>query len=424
MHSLPGVRSSGGVGFSRSSGGGKRVTLPTSPSHEGGKRWINGVLHGTGSIGANVGRALRDALREIVNAEGGAPSHSPTPNDKGDGSSAAPPARIYPTLTISHFAAALGPEPGSEQASSKLNLLSPTPPTPTIAYSDWVQRIFARFDSDGNGEVSRDEFIRGFEQLHVELRTLKASINGEASAAALSLLADVAFYVLFAIIVIVVFEFSLSAVIVPAGTVLVSASFAIGPTVAAIVSSLILVLVTRPFDVGDRVTASGLYGGEEMLLVRRINVMTTEFLLPTSKSVCVPNALLATMSIENFRRSPPAVVRLTVLVARSTTAAQLEAVRQRVDAHRASEPLSWARSGIALRIGGLQQQSLILLLFSASRLSWQDIPRISPASFRLWLAYLAALDGEGVDYIAPPVSVRLMKGNTDNANLYAGVSVN
>lgn len=62
-----------------------------------------------------------------------------------------------------------------------------------------------------------------------------------------------------------VFDFPLPQVLVPLGTVLVSASFAIGSSISAVVSSLIFVLVTRPYNVGDRVTCSGVFNGEETL---------------------------------------------------------------------------------------------------------------------------------------------------------------
>ena len=255
--------------------------------------------------------------------------------------------------------------------------------------------------------MTRDEFVAGFESVYEELRSLKASVTSEASAAALALLADIVFWGVVFVWSSIILELSLGAVIVPAGTVLVSASFAIGPTFAQVVSSLLLVLVTRPFDVGDRIMASGLYGGDEMLLVRKINVLTTELLRVTQKLVIVPNAALAGMHIENLRRSPDAVVRLEVLVARSTTAAQLEAVRCAVNVHCAGEPLSWKPDGAALRVGGVQAQAMQLLVFVGSRLRWADIPRTSPAVFRLWVAVLAALESEGVVYQAADVNVAL-----------------
>ena len=48
-------------------------------------------------------------------------------------------------------------------------------------------------------------------------------------------------------------------VYVPLGTLIVSSSFALGSSLSNIVSSLVFVLVTRPYECSDRITASGEY---------------------------------------------------------------------------------------------------------------------------------------------------------------------
>ena len=54
---------------------------------------------------------------------------------------------------------------------------------------------------------------------------------------------------------------------------LVSASFAIGSSVSNVVSALIFVLLMRPYQVGDRVTCSDVFGGQETLLVMQARVL-------------------------------------------------------------------------------------------------------------------------------------------------------
>ena len=75
-------------------------------------RWLSNVLGGPGSIGAHMGRALRDVVRAglIEPATHAAGGDGPVP------SPAAP--RTYPTLTLAHFAAALGPDPSDAAHSS------------------------------------------------------------------------------------------------------------------------------------------------------------------------------------------------------------------------------------------------------------------------------------------------------------------
>jgi hypothetical protein len=136
---------------------------------------------------------------------------------------------------------------------------------------------------------------------------------------ALSSLIDAGVALVLGVAALAVADVPLADVAVPLGTVLVSASFAIGAPITAVVLSLLFVL-RGPFDVGDRVTASGVLGGEELLLVRRIDLLTTTFLRPTAREITVPNAELWHMAIENLKRSPPANVRLDLSVSTSTSA--------------------------------------------------------------------------------------------------------
>lgn len=150
--------------------------------------------------------------------------------------------KIYPKLTIAHFAAVVDPRN-----------LDP-------------ERVFALFDSNADMAVSIDEFIESVETLWVNLRSVKASISGHQSVStALNALLNTLFWMAVLLSTLFIFDIPVLQVLVPLGTVLVSASFAIGSSISAVVSSLIFVLVTRPYNVGDRVTCSGVFNGEETL---------------------------------------------------------------------------------------------------------------------------------------------------------------
>ena len=76
------------------------------------------------------------------------------------------------------------------------------------------------------------------------------------------------------------------------GTVIVSASL-LGPSFGHLVSSLVLVLVTRPFDVGDRVVVSGVLNDELLLVVRR------------RRPFSLARAAAAALSLARARAHPP-----------------------------------------------------------------------------------------------------------------------
>jgi small-conductance mechanosensitive channel len=201
--------------------------------------------------------------------------------------------------------------------------------------------------------VLLEELEAGLGRCFQELRALKSSLDGHNSAVtALTSLVDALFYIILGLALCLIFEVDLLQLMLPLGTVIVSASFAIGPTVATVCQSLILVLITRPFDVGDRITASGVLNGEEMLLVKRIDVLTTTFLRVTNRQLQVPNAQLLSMAVENLKRSPPAVVRLDLQVSCETSDVQLDGFRRRINSYLEGEASSWL-PGVTLRIMGM-----------------------------------------------------------------------
>jgi small-conductance mechanosensitive channel len=221
---------------------------------------------------------------------------------------------------------------------------------------------------------------------------------------ALSAVVNTATLVVLVVLVSLILEVPVVQVFVPIGTVVVSLSFAIGSALSNIVSSLIFV-ASRPYDVGDRVAVSCAFP-DETLLVRRVDVLSTTFLRVTNRQVQVPNWVLLSSNIENFRRSPLAVMRLELVVSVTTSAGQLEGMRRRVNAYLETQPLSW-KPACTIRASMLRDQSIVLTLWASSRFPWQDTPKLFKATFALWLHVLAAARELGISFRAPDQSLRI-----------------
>ena len=189
---------------------------------------------------------------------------------------------------------------------------------------------------------------------------------------------------------------------------MLSVSFAIGPSLAQAVSSLIFVLVARPYAVGDRVTCSGIcvnaHGEPEILLVRRVELLYTAFLRLTNKEILVPNAHLAACSIENFRRSPTAVFRIELTISTSTTAAQLEQLRRRLNAYVVRESAAW-RPTATLRCGGIDKQAVVLTIWLSSVHTWQRLDPLYRAVFSFYVFLLSVLRETRIVFRAPEQSI-------------------
>ena len=193
---------------------------------------------------------------------------------------------------------------------------------------------------------------------------------------------------------------------VPLGTLIVSSSFALGSSLSNIVSSLVFVLVTRPYEVGDRVTASGILDGAEPLIVRKIDVLTTTFLRVNNKELIAPNHQLLQQNIENFKRSPTAAMKIEVSVSMNTTAAQLEGLRSRINTYLESQPLHW-KPTCMIRAGRIEAQSIVLSVWAQSHYTWQDAPRLFRANWFLHIFLLEVLRQLGIGFRAADQRVSL-----------------
>jgi len=200
-----------------------RAGLALADDGEGDGR---GAASGGGSHNSTSSTSFAGA-----NGAGGVDSSGPAAgggaSDPQPAAPAAPAASkpVYPPLTLSHIATVVD-----------------------TAIVD-VDKALSLFDSNGDGQVEMAEFIAGAEAAWTNLHSLRASLSGHASATAINWLLDIAFWIIIAAVSLSIFSVPVVDVFVPLGTVCVSASFAIGASLSNVVSSLIFVLVVRPYAV-------------------------------------------------------------------------------------------------------------------------------------------------------------------------------
>jgi len=373
---------------------------------------------GLQSIGRQMGALLADTLREGValddDAVAAAAAAAAADGDATDEASARPATSAWATA-----AAASASASASAAAAATAAEAPPARRHLALSYRHVLACIDSRhvsheaavalFDANGDGVIERNEFVAACEALHGDLGSLRAALAGQqnTSTSAINVLLGVVFWSLVTISVLFIFDLRAD-VLVPLGTVLVSASFAIGPSLAQAVSSLMFVLVARPYAVGDRVTVSGIlvgsHGEPEILLVRRIELLYTAFLRLTNKEIMVPNAHLATCAIENFRRSPPAVFRIELTVSTSTTAMQLEQLRRRLNAYLVREAASW-RPTATLRCSGIDRQAVTLTIWLSSSHTWQNLNPLYRAVFSFYIFLLSVLRETKIVFRAPDQKV-------------------
>jgi len=113
------------------------------------------------------------------------------------------------------------------------------------------------------------------------------------------------------------------------------------------------------------------------------------------------------MNVENLRRSKNATLRFELAVSNETTLRQVEALRRRVAAFLIADPRNWRADTEKVRVVGVREQSLVLLLFVTSRHAWQNTPAIFKAVNKFILSLAEMLRLEGVRFRAADLRVTL-----------------
>lgn len=121
---------------------------------------------------------------------------------------------------------------------------------------------FDAADANEDGAVSSSELADWVADAYWGWANLRKQLEGHTTGLrVLGRVLNGAFWMTVGLVALVVMGVELGAVLVPLGTVVVAASFAVGPVTGDAMQGLMLVLVTKPFDVGDKVRAVGAWGG-------------------------------------------------------------------------------------------------------------------------------------------------------------------
>jgi hypothetical protein len=139
---------------------------------------------------------------------------------------------------------------------------------------DSIEGAFAEIGADNAVAFSRADLLQfteaavdGFRSLHLTLNSYTAVTR------ALNMVSNVLLGIIFLIFFVVLFSFDVQPLLISLGTLFVSLGFAISGPASNLVESLVFLLVTRPFELGDRVR----FDKGDPMYVRRMDLYTTTF---------------------------------------------------------------------------------------------------------------------------------------------------
>ncbi len=207
---------------------------------------------------------------------------------------------------------------------------------------DSIEAAFQTMGADNALSFSRSDLLLFTEAAVTGFQSLRGTLNSlSAVTRALSLLANVLLMIVFIIFGVLLFDIDVQPVLISIGTVLVSVSFAIAGPAGNFVESLIFLLVTRPYDMGDRVR----FNGGITMFVHKMDLYTTTFERNDGTYVTYRNAVLAAGEIRNEKRSGYATIQVQMDISMDATPEQLEAMNGAVVNYVRNRPQSW-RSGV------------------------------------------------------------------------------
>jgi hypothetical protein len=152
-------------------------------------------------------------------------------------------------------------------------------------------------------------------------------------------LTSMIFYVIIALLCVIVFDEHIQPLMFALSTMLLSMTFIFADTLKNIFKAIILIFAVKPYQVGDRVNI-----GKNKFRVHSIQLLTTTFKDLQNKINIMPNSTLSNMLILNLSRSGTVVMKMKLNIAFNTPATKLAILRQHMLQHIVARPAEWKPS--------------------------------------------------------------------------------
>jgi hypothetical protein len=212
-----------------------------------------------------------------------------------------------------------------------------------------TKELIRLFRPDRDGTISMVDFVRSIDNVYKELRLLRATIAGSTKIdKALESIFNYAFYVLMACVILWVMDIDPLALFLSLSSIVLAFAFMIGAASSKYFEGLLLIIVQRPYGIGDRINVSNPEipsdtAGSQGWIVEDVTLFTTTVCLAaTGERATISNGMLAKSRIINGARSPNAIVYVVMRFDMETPYRKVETFRQCVEKFVHSRPREWS----------------------------------------------------------------------------------
>ena len=169
--------------------------------------------------------------------------------------------------------------------------------SPCFASYQAANDAYNIFDQDQDGSISKKEFRNTIVSIYADLRDLTKSIRTAGSALEkLDAILKLVFGFGLLFFILTLFSFNVTNILTLTLSVVIGLNFIIGDLARHFLSSLMLLFVNHPFDIGDTIVVGLFEEGcylKDILTVKQMNLLNTVFTRWNGQETYVPNHMLA-----------------------------------------------------------------------------------------------------------------------------------
>lgn len=200
-----------------------------------------------------------------------------------------------------------------------------------------VGRAFALFETNENGEITKEAVMKWVVNVYKERRALCLTLNDNKTVVEkLHRVLNAVLVLILIPVFVLIFGVETPKILVFFTSVFLPSVFIFGNSAKNAFESLIFLFVTHPFDVGDRIVVDG-----QTMLVEEMNILNTILLSSSNEKVYYPNSLLSIKPISNYYRSPDQWDSIEFQIHMRTPVEKVAVLKERIQKYIDGLPQFW-----------------------------------------------------------------------------------
>mmetsp|Transcript_3180 Transcript_3180/g.5784 ORF Transcript_3180/g.5784 Transcript_3180/m.5784 type:complete len:817 (-) Transcript_3180:194-2644(-) len=290
-----------------------------------------------------------------------------------------------------------------------------------------VKDLIRMFRPTRDGELTMLDFVKSIDTVYKDLRLIRSSImNVQRMNAGAQRLWDVLFYFIVTCIVLAILGVNALALVGSLLALVVGLSFMVGSAFSKAFEGLLLVLVRKPYDVGDKIAvancnqdASGT--GSSGWLVKDVDLYNTTLVYgSTGEEATMTNGYLNQYRIINMNRSPKAALNFVMKFGIDVSKEKVEAFGKAVEQFVKDRPREWMAfsayrlTSVEADLGFVEYKVVL-----QHRESWQAIGALLNSKSDVQKFAFELTKELDMGYEAPAMPIILSKrAGEENADVY------